>query len=75
MEIKNVSINEIQMYDKNPRKNEAAVDKVAQSIKEFGFKQPIVVDRDGIIIAGHTRHKAALQLGLIKVPVLFTQQT
>ncbi len=56
MKINQVSIKKIQMYDKNPRINDTAVDKVAASIKEFGFKQPIVVDRDGVIIAGHTRH-------------------
>lgn len=71
MEIKNVRTENIQMYDKNPRKNDAAVSKVAESIKQFGFKQPIVVDRDGVIIAGHTRYKAAIELGLDEVPVLY----
>lgn len=50
-------------YARNPRKNDAAVDKVAASIKEFGFRQPIVVDGAGVIIAGHTRYKAARKLG------------
>jgi len=59
----------IQPYDKNPRVNDAAVEAVARSIREFGFRQPIVVDAEGIIICGHTRYKAALQLGLDKVPV------
>ena len=48
----------------NPRLNDAAVDAVAASIREFGFRQPIVVDEDGVIIVGHTRYKAALKLGL-----------
>ena len=56
-------------YEKNPRVNDAAVDAVAHSIKEFGFRQPIVVTEAGEIICGHTRWKAALKLGLEKVPV------
>lgn len=56
-------------YARNPRRNEHAVAKVAGSIKEFGFRQPIVVDKDMVIIAGHTRHLAAQQLGLTEVPV------
>ena len=62
-------ITEIKPYDKNPRINDDAVDAVAGSIKEFGFRQPIVVDADDVIICGHTRYKAAVQLGLAKVPV------
>jgi DNA modification methylase len=60
---------DIRPYDKNPRLNDDAVDAVAASIKEFGFRQPIVVDPDGVIICGHTRWKAAQKLGLEKVPV------
>lgn len=56
-------------YARNPRKNEEAVAKVAASIKEFGWRQPIVVDKDNVIIAGHTRLLAAQSLGLKKVPV------
>lgn len=56
-------------YARNPRKNDGAVDKVAASIKEFGFRSPIVVDTEGVIIAGHTRYKAAKKLGLAEVPV------
>jgi DNA modification methylase len=59
----------IKPYENNPRLNDAAVDAVAASILEFGFRQPIVVDEDGIIIVGHTRYKAALKLGLTEVPV------
>lgn len=53
----NMSLSEIIQYENNPRNNDAAVDKVAESIKEFGFKVPIIVDKDNIIIAGHTRYK------------------
>jgi ParB-like chromosome segregation protein Spo0J len=56
-------------YARNPRQNDAAVDALAGSIAEFGFRQPIVVDGQGIIIVGHTRWKAAQKLGLAKVPV------
>ena len=55
-------------YANNPRRNDAAVDKVANSIKEFGFRVPIVVDADNVIVAGHTRLKAAKKLGLKTVP-------
>jgi DNA modification methylase len=60
---------DIRPYENNPRINDAAVDAVAKSIREFGFRQPIVVDRDGVIIVGHTRWKAAQKLGLETVPV------
>jgi len=59
----------IRPYARNPRVNDAAVNAVAASIQQFGFRQPIVVDPDGVIVAGHTRYKAALQLGLTEVPV------
>lgn len=57
-------------YENNPRDNDGAVEAVANSIREFGFKAPIIVDRDHVIIAGHTRLKAALSLGLKEVPVI-----
>ena len=63
------NVDEITPYENNPRINDGAVDAVAASLRDFGFRQPIVVDTDGIIIAGHTRYKAAVQLGLKKVPV------
>ena len=63
-------LGEIAPYEKNPRKNDKAVQYVAESIKEFGFKVPIVVDADGIIVAGHTRYKAAKKLKLKEVPVI-----
>ena len=70
MKVIDKKLAEITPYAQNPRKNDEAVDKVAASIQEFGFKQPIVVDKDGIIIVGHTRYKAAQKLGLETVPVL-----
>ncbi|MBP9032295.1 MAG: ParB N-terminal domain-containing protein [Pseudomonadales bacterium] len=60
---------EIKPYHRNPRDNDAAVDAVAESIRRFGFRQPIVVDADGVIVCGHTRWKAAQKLGLEQVPV------
>ena len=62
-------IDDIRPYERNPRINDQAVDAVAASLREFGFRQPIVVDTEGVIIAGHTRWKAAQKLGLAKVPV------
>ena len=62
-------IGSITPYEKNPRKNDDAVDAVAASLQQFGFRQPIVVDGDGVIVCGHTRYKAAQKLGLAKVPV------
>lgn len=69
MTIKELRINELKEYENNPRHNENAVDKVAASISEFGFKVPIVIDKDNVIIAGHTRLKAAKKLGLDVVAV------
>jgi DNA modification methylase len=62
-------IDTIRPYRNNPRLNDAGVDAVAASIREYGFRQPLVVDEDGVIIVGHTRYKAALKLGLDEVPV------
>lgn len=61
---------ELLIYENNPRNNDAAVDAVANSIKEFGFKVPIVITKDLVIIAGHTRLKASLKLGLATVPCI-----
>ena len=61
---------DLQPYEHNPRKNDAAVDAVAESIRQFGFKVPIIIDADGVIIAGHTRWKAAGKLGLETVPCI-----
>ncbi|MGD9855846.1 MAG: DNA modification methylase [Planctomycetaceae bacterium] len=69
MQIELWPLDRIIPYDKNPRLNDDAVDVVARSIQEFGFRQPIVVDDEGVIIIGHTRFKAAKKLGLTEVPV------
>lgn len=69
MKIKIIPLDRIKPYEKNPRINDSAVAAVAAAIKEFGFRKPIVVDRDNVIVCGHTCHKAAQQLGLEKVPV------
>ena len=70
MEIIIKKIDEIKPYEKNPRKNDEAVKYVANSIKEFGFKVPIVIDKDNVIVTGHTRLKASKQLGLKEVPCI-----
>src|SRR5579883_1735803 len=62
-------LDSIHPYDHNPRVNDSGVDAVAASIKEYGFRQPIVVDEFDVIIVGHTRYKAAKKLGLATVPV------
>ena len=68
MQIENVNIGDLIPYEKNPRKNEGAIEYVKNSIREFGFKVPIVIDKDYIIVCGHTRYVAAKQLGLEIVP-------
>jgi len=70
MTIEDRPIEQVLPYERNPRVNDAAVDAVAASIKEFGFRTPILCDGEGVIIAGHTRLKAALKLGLKSVPVI-----
>lgn len=70
MEIINKKIEDLKPYENNPRFNDDAVEYVANSIKEFGFKVPIVIDKDGVIVAGHTRYKASLELGLDEVPCI-----
>lgn len=70
MKITWLSLSSVRRYDNNPRDNARAVQKVADSIREFGWQQPIVVDSDRVIIAGDTRYQAAVLLGLEKVPVL-----
>lgn len=69
MKIEYRKLLEVIPYERNPRVNDNAVDAVAVSIREFGFRQPIVVDLAGVIVCGHTRWKAAAKLGLEKVPV------
>lgn len=70
MNIIEMSVDELTPYENNPRNNDDAVQYVANSIQEFGFKVPLVIDKDNVIVAGHTRLKAAKMLGLDKVPVI-----
>ena len=70
LKIEYIDIEKLIPYINNPRINDKAVDVVAASIKEFGFKNPILIDRENVIIAGHTRLKAAKKLGLKEVPVI-----
>ena len=70
MEVKEWPIDKVKPYDKNPRNNDDAVEATANSIHEFGWQQPIVVDKNGVIIVGHTRLKAAKKLKLKQVPVV-----
>lgn len=70
MEIKMFKLSDLKPYEKNPRKNDEAAKYVAESIREFGFKVPIVIDKDKVIVAGHTRYKAAKKLKLKEVPCI-----
>lgn len=70
MQIVEKKITELKEYKNNPRNNDDAVEAVAESIEQFGFKVPIIIDREGIIVAGHTRRKAAVKLGLDTVPCI-----
>ena len=70
MEIVNKKLEELKPYENNPRVNEDAIEYVAKSIQEFGFKVPIVIDKDGVIVTGHTRYKASQYLGLKEVPCI-----
>lgn len=68
MQIVEKKVADLKAYDKNPRRNDKAVDAVAESIKKFGFKVPIVIDKNDVIVAGHTRLKASIKLGIEYVP-------
>ena len=70
MQIKMVKVEDLKPYENNPRFNDDAVEYVAKSIKEFGFKVPMVIDKDNVIVAGHTRYKASMELGLKEVPCI-----
>ena len=70
MNIVNIKVNELKAYENNPRNNESAIEAVANSIKEFGFKVPIIIDKNNVIVAGHTRALAAEQIGLNEVPCI-----
>jgi DNA modification methylase len=69
MKIELVTLSRVRPYPNNPRVNDSAVDAVSESLKQFGFRQPIVVDHEWVIICGHTRWKAAQKLGLEQIPV------
>lgn len=73
MKIVLVSIDRVQPYWRNPRKNDKAVKGVSESIQRFGFNSPIVVDSEMVVIAGHTRLRAARLLGLTEVPVVVAE--
>lgn len=70
MEIVDIAVKDLVPYDKNPRRNDEAAVKVAESIKQFGFKIPLVVDRNNVVVCGHTRLKAAKKLKLKTVPCI-----
>ena len=70
MQIIKKNVNELVPYENNPRHNDDAVEYVANSIEQFGFKVPIIIDKDNVIVAGHTRLKAAKKLGMEYVPCI-----
>lgn len=71
IEIKYIPINDIKPYKNNPRLNEEAIPYVMNSIKEFGFKNPIILDKNNVIVAGHTRLESAKRLDMKEVPVIY----
>ena len=70
LEIVYVSIDKIKPYKNNPRNNKKAIDKVAKSIREYGFKVPCVLDSNFVLITGHTRYEAAKKIGMKKIPCI-----
>ena len=68
LNVTQMKVSDLIEYENNPRKNDDAVSAVARSIKEFGFKVPVIIDSNNVIIAGHTRVKACKQLGILEVP-------
>lgn len=70
LEVINIDINEVMEYENNPRRNNSTIKKLENSIKEFGFNNPILIDDNNVIIAGHSRYKAAKNLGLNKIPCI-----
>ena len=73
MKTLDIALKDIFPYENNPRNNDNAVDAVANSIREFGFQQPLVLDKNNVIIVGHTRYKAAKKLGLKSVPCVIAE--
>ena len=74
MEVREISIGKLIPYDNNPRRNDESVPNVMASIAEFGFRVPIIVNAEYVVIAGHTRLKAAEQLGMEKVPCIVVKR-
>ena len=70
LQVIQMKITEIKPYENNPRINDGAIDAVAKSIVEFGFKNPIIIDKNNVIVCGHTRRLAAIKLGLTEVPCI-----
>lgn len=70
LEIQMLAVSELVPYANNPRKNKKAINSVAKSIKDFGFRVPIVVDENKVIVCGHTRYEACKKLGMKKVPCI-----
>lgn len=70
LEIVQIPLSEIKPYKKNARKNDEAVPKVVESIKRYGFKNPIILDKNNVIICGHTRYMASLEMGFDTVPCI-----
>lgn len=70
MKVLNKKLSQLKPYENNPRNNDGAVKYVKASIEEFGFRVPIIIDRDGVIVCGHTRYLAAKELGLQEVPCI-----
>jgi ParB-like chromosome segregation protein Spo0J len=73
MKVEEINLSEIKPYEFNPRKNEKAIEKVAASLREFGWKQPIVVDEQNVVLAGHTRLAAAISLSYQVAPVVVAE--
>ena len=71
MDIKMVNIDDIVPYENNPRHNADAIEPVKESIKQFGFRNPMILDKWNVIVAGHTRYEAAKALGMTEVPVIY----
>ena len=71
MEIKMVKIDDIVPYENNPRHNADAIEPLKESIRQFGFKVPMILDKENVIVAGHTRYEAAKALGMTEVPVIY----
>jgi len=74
MEIVWVDHNDIKPYAKNPRNNEKTLDSLSESLERYGWQQPVVVDKNGVIIVGHTRYEAAVKLGWNDIPVVYADE-